>query len=187
MIGQRERLAGGQAGPDGGVEVAGRGDDRPARPADVTRVQHDRGDAARQRLAVQQRLDLGLARAVLAVGGPGLILGDRHPQRRAVHPDRPAVHQQRAGRAQRVDELLGRGRGEADQVDHHVRAQRRDPVAERSRGVLRVAVGGDPGDRVPLRARVVRARGCRGSSRSPRGRRAPAAAPGTCRCARSPR
>ena len=108
---------------------------------------------------MQQRLDFGLARAVLAVGGPGLILGDRYPQRRAVHPDCPAVHQQRAGRAQRVHELPRRGRCEADQVDHHIRVQRRDPGAEGALGVLRLAVSHDPGDRVPLWAHVVWAAG----------------------------
>src|SRR5256885_12609397 len=49
--------------------------------------------------------DLRLAGAVLAVGGPRLVLGDRHPQRRAVHPDGAAVDQQRPRRAQRVGEL----------------------------------------------------------------------------------
>ena len=159
VIGQGERPAGSQVSPGGRVEVPGRGDDRPARPADVTGVQHHGRDAARPGLLVQQRLDLDLARAVLAVPGAGLVLGHRHPQRRAVDPDGPAVHQQRARRAQRVDELLRRRRGEADQVDHHLRAQRRDPVAERSRRVLRVPVGGDRGHRIPLRAGAIRAAG----------------------------
>ncbi len=141
--------------PDARVQVAGRGDHRPAGPADVTRVQHHGGDSARQRLAVQQRLDLRLARAVVAVRGARLVLGDRHPQRGAVHPDRPAVQQQRAGRAQRLDELARRGRGEADQVDDHVGVQRRDPPAEGPRGVFGVPVHRDPGDPIPLRGRVV--------------------------------
>jgi hypothetical protein len=142
------------------VQAAGsrlpRGDDRPAGPADVTGVQHDGGNAARQGLAVQQCLDLRLAGAVRAVGGAGLVLGDRHPQRRTVHPDCPAMHQQRAGRAQRLDELPRRGRGEADQVDHHVRAERRDPGPEGSRRILRLPVDCHPGDRAPVRARVIR-------------------------------
>jgi hypothetical protein len=37
VIGQGQRAAGGQFGPGGRVEVPGRGDDRPARPADVQR------------------------------------------------------------------------------------------------------------------------------------------------------
>ena len=72
-----------------------------------------------------------------------------------MHPDRAAVHQQRAGRPQRVDQLRGRGGGEADQVDDHVGAQRGDPVAEDPGGVLGVPVDGDPADRRPLRAVVV--------------------------------
>ena len=157
VIGQGQRPPRGQVSPRGRIQVPGRGDDRPARPADVTGVQHHGRDAARPGFLVQQRLDLGLARAVLAVGGAGLVLGHRHPQRRTVHPDGAAVHQQRARRAQPVDELLRRRPGEADQVDHHVRAQRRDPVAERTRRILRLPVGGDRGHRVPLRAGVVRA------------------------------
>ena len=157
MIGQGKRTAGRQAGPGGGIEIPGRGDDRPARPGDVTGVQHNGGHATRPGLLVQQRFDLGLARAVAAKRGAGLVLGHRHPQRPAVYPDGPAVHQQRARRAQRVDELPRRRPGKADQVDHHVRAQRRDPVTEGSPRILRLPVGPHRGHRVPLRARLVRA------------------------------
>ena len=156
VIGQRERPARGQVGPDGGIKVAGRRDDRPARPADVTGVQDHRGYTAGQRLAVQQGLDLRLAGAVLAVGRPRLVLGDRHPQRRTVHPDGAAVDQQRPVRAQGVDELPRRGGGEADLVDDHIRPQRQDPCAERSLLVLGVTVDRHPADRTPFPARVVR-------------------------------
>ena len=110
----------------------------------------------------QQRLDRRLAGAVLAVRGARLVLGHRHARGRAVDPDRPAVQQQRPRRAQRVDELPRRLGREADHVDHHVGAERRDPLAERSRGVLGVAVDGDALDRAPLGRRRGTARARRG-------------------------
>jgi hypothetical protein len=159
VIGQRERSTRRQVSPRGGGEVSRRGDDRPARSADVTRVQHHGRDTARLGLPVQQCLDLSLAPAVIAISGAGLVLSHRHPQRGTVDPDGSAVHQQRARRAQRLDELPRRSGGEADEVDHRLRAQRRHPGAEHSCRVFCLPVSGDPGHRVPLRAAAVRAAG----------------------------
>jgi hypothetical protein len=89
-------------------------------------------NSARERLALQQRLDRRLAGAVLAVGGARLVLGDRDARGRTVHPDGAAVHEQRPRRPQRVEQLASRAGGEADHVDDGVGLERRDPLAERA-------------------------------------------------------
>ena len=71
LVGQRERLAGRQRRPDPGIQVAGRGDDRPARPADVPRVQDYGRYPGRQRLAVPGRTLL--RRGSLMPGGLTLL------------------------------------------------------------------------------------------------------------------
>ena len=98
-IGQRYRLSGCQAAPDALVEIAGRGDHRPAWADDVAGMQDHSRHAAAERVAQEQGLDRRLAQAVLAVRRPGLVLGDRHPGCRPVHPDRSAVQQQRTRRS----------------------------------------------------------------------------------------
>jgi hypothetical protein len=101
-------------------------------------------------------LDLRLPGAVVVGGGAGLVLGDRHPERRAVDPDRPAVQQQRARRPQRLDQLPRRPGVEADHVDDGVGLERGDPRAEGARGILGLAVDAHAFDELPLGGRGVR-------------------------------
>src|ERR1700709_797705 len=68
-IGAAQRLAGRQRSRGAGVEVARGRDHGPARAGDVAGMQDHAGHAARQGLALQQRLDLALADAVVARPG----------------------------------------------------------------------------------------------------------------------
>ena len=183
-IGQGERFAGGQPPPDVGVQVAGGGDDRPARTADVPRVQHHARYPARDRLPVQQRLDRHLARAVLAIGGTRLVLGDRHPRGRAMDPDGAAVHQQRPGRPEGVDQLLRRRRGETDHVDDGVGTQARRSGRRTSRPRPRPPGRPRPAGPTAIPAPTGTARVRPGSAPRPRARPAPGAGRGRCRRAR---
>src|SRR3954451_15089800 len=61
-----------------------------------------------------------------------------------------AVQEKRASGPQRIDELLGGLRSEADQVDNRVRPQARDQRTERPGRVACISVGAHPLHRPPL-------------------------------------
>ena len=107
--------------------------------------------------AEQELFDGGLLRPVVAERLAGLVLGDGHLHRTAVHPDGPAVQEVGAQRDQGFEQLAGRGHAEAHEVDHRVRTQRRHPGAEGGGPVLGFPVDLHPLDLVPGRVLQVRA------------------------------
>ena len=127
---QGNRFTDRQSPPHVGVEVARRSDHGPAGPADVTGMQDHAGYATGKRFTMQQRLDRRLVAAVLTEAGARFVLRHGHASSPSVHPDGAAVQQQRTRRPERVDEVLGGCRGEADQVDDGVRSKVGDPPTE---------------------------------------------------------
>ncbi len=117
VLRHEQLLAGGDRGPDARVDVADRVDDPPAGAADVPRVHDGARQPARGRLGQQQLLDRLLAHAVLAERVLGVVLAHRQADAQPVRPDRAAVRQQADVVAQTLDQLGGRRRREAHEVD----------------------------------------------------------------------
>ncbi len=118
-------------------------------------------DGAAQRALVgrteQELFDGGLLRPVVAERLSRLVLGCRHFHRTPMHPDGPAVQEVGTQRRQRLEQVAGRGHGEAHEVDHGVGAQGGDPGAEGPGGVLGFAIDRDPFNLAPGRVLQVRA------------------------------
>jgi hypothetical protein len=66
----------------------------------MARVQDGAAQRPLARLTEQERLNGRFLRPVVTEGPTGLVLGDRHLYRAAVHPDGPAVQEVRTGRRQ---------------------------------------------------------------------------------------
>src|SRR6476660_2125003 len=125
VAGKHYRFPSCQSFKNSNVEIAGRIDRRPARPADVARMENGSGKALRA-LIEQIALDRRFLNSVIAEGLARCALVVRTRSWCAVHPDGAAVQKQPDTTAEHVDELARRALLEADEIDHDLGREARD-------------------------------------------------------------
>lgn len=142
-IRQGHLLSARETSEDLGIEVAGRIDWGPARPDDVTRLEHGGRKALSARLIQQIVLNCGFLNPVLAKGTARGFFGGRNLDTVSQDPDRPTMQKVLHLPLENLNEFLCAWERKADQVDYDVGFQLEDSLTENACCVLSLPVCAD--------------------------------------------